>query len=710
MSRFMGSRCRAALSALCLLAAFAARAQMQIDNSFMFQNMTSSKFVWIDSNGNQRTAVLAHNDQSGPLGTHGGELREFKYQVGGNTRDVIADVTQAAAGFGYVVSHNSGENHCTGGGDASTLGHIVPGTWTLVFQGRHHAILRFQQNYPRYCTDQAPAAENDLPVTVDWVFSTGRDNPLWALTWDLSGVGADVLNDDSRAPYGELMFDGASDMASQSDVAGVGWGDGFKFRSTTNPVTFSSDWDWSTPNTIPYVKLWTTAVDATMGTVMTQTIRQQDAGGYFDASRWGSTSAAGEACAGQYTMPCDYNWDYQSINYSIGLNASTSNTRLAWGTEFGFLGQTTYYPNGSAQWGGTDPTWPQTASGYPTSKKKSYSTYIVLGTHTAVDSVETQVAQVEAIQHLTMSINGGLGSVVTTGPAGVADATSFTYDPPGYNHVYGALALSATNNQIDANINLSAGDLKNPLIIVSNYTGGSTPTVSLNGNSLAADIGYFASTRTNPNELWITLNADLAGANRLVITGSSGPPPAPANVKAIASTNSRIDLSWDLVAGATYQVDRQAVKNGAFTQIATGVVTNSYSDTSLPAGTAFVYRVRAVTASGTSPNSALHLGITVVYSDNPLSAGIFVNANHLLEIRSALTAVCHLSVTCTPSFPSGAVAGGTIIQAANIAEIRSQLDPALSALNIPTSGYTDNSLAGIPVQAVHFQEIRNRMQ
>ena len=70
-------------------------------------------------------------------------------------------------------------------------------------------------------------------------------------------------------------------------------------------------------------------------------------------------------------MPCTYNWDYQSINYSLdpGNPASTTNnTRLAWGTEFGFLGQSAYHINGSTYWGGPLPD--ATASGYP---RKSYS-------------------------------------------------------------------------------------------------------------------------------------------------------------------------------------------------------------------------------------------------------------------------------------------------------------------------------------------------
>jgi len=709
----MGPRFKPALAALCLSTAFAAQAQVapiKVDPDVPFQMMTSDRFTWIDSSGNPRVAVLAHNDQNGPGGTAGGELREFKYQVGGNTRDVIADPTQGAAGFGYVVSHNYNEANCVAAPDYSMLGHLVAGTWTRVFEGRHHVIFRFQQNYPRYCTDQPPAAENDLPVTIDWVFSTGRDNPLWAVTWDMSGVGApNILNDDSRAPYGELMFDGAADAFHQSVVAGVGWGDGYKFLSTTNPVMFGSDWDWSTPNTVPFVKLWTTDVDATMGTVLTQTLAQQDAGGYFDATRWGSTSAAGDACADHYKMPCAYNWDYQSINYSLSQpNPTTSNTRLAWGTEFGFLGKSSYPVNGNKEnWGG--PYSNAYASGYP---KKSYSAYIVLGTHTS-GPVEAQVTQVETVQSLTLTTLNG--SVVTTGPSGINrsgdPSDTFTYSPPGYNHVYGALAFSANANQLDANIAVGAGALTKPLIIVSNYTGSFPPSVTLNGTPLTSDIGFFGSIRTSPNELWITLNSDLAGAtNHLQIApGSSSPPAAPTGVTTRAITTSRIDISWNTVSGATYQIDRESSLAGGFVQIATGVNATTYSDTGLPSPAAFLYRVRAVNGAGSSPNSAPHIGVTIVYTDNPVSAGIGVKATHLAEIRSAVAAVRTLANSGATAFTDSATPGVSI-KAMHISELRTQLDPALNTLGITPTGYTDSPLSGVVVKAVHFQELRDRMQ
>ena len=213
---------------------------MLIERNVIVDTMTSDRFTWLDAANQPRVAVLAHNTgQVGPGGTRGGELREFRYQTPGGTRIVRAS-SSAFSGFGYVVSHNNDFTFCTGGGDPSSLGHFFPGQITRVFEGRHHAIFRFTLAYPRYCTTGAPATEYDLPITIDWVFSTGRDNPLWAVTWDMSGVPVNRLEDDARAPYGELLFDGSATQGGHSVIAGVGWGDRYKFASSNNPVTYNN--------------------------------------------------------------------------------------------------------------------------------------------------------------------------------------------------------------------------------------------------------------------------------------------------------------------------------------------------------------------------------------------------------------------------------------------------------------------------------------
>jgi hypothetical protein len=488
---------------------------MQIEHGVTVAGMVSDRFTWRDGANQPRVAVLAHNDgQAGPAAAdgypnRGGALREFRYQMPNDTTRVLGVTTYGNGGyggFGYVVSHR-GDAAAGCACDDSPLGYAFSGGFSRVFEGRHHAVFRFTQLYPRYSSTTAnpPNTRYNVPVTIDWVFATGRDHPLWAVTWDLSGVPVNALADDSRAPYGELNIDGQGFL----DVDGVAWGDRYKFTTTTSPVTLDSAWTWSLANVVPWVKLWITSTDATMGIVLTQPLAQQDAGAgrnpfYHDIRPyWGRVSGDVIAGAAPYRMPWQDSWPYQANSFSIGRSPNSSNNaRLTWGTQYGFLGQESYTTgNGLVA---SAPGWP----------RKSYSTHVVIGPHSA-SPIEAQVAQIETLQSLALGT--AVGSVATRGPAGVNRADSITYAPAGYNHVYGALAFSASGNALDANIGVGTGTLKKPLIIVSDYAAG-LPTVKLAGVALAADVDYFASLRPGANELWITLNRDLTGpTNRLEV-------------------------------------------------------------------------------------------------------------------------------------------------------------------------------------------------
>jgi hypothetical protein len=596
---------------------------MLIEHDVAGPVLLSDRFTWNDSAGKPRVAVLAHNDTAPVNGSRGGALHEFRYQLPNNTTRAAGVTTYGNGGyggFGYVVSHRGDGTTGLGGADDSPLGFAFAGSFQRIFEGRHHAIFRFTQMYPRHSSTTAnpPNTTYMVPVTIDWMFSTGRDNPVWAVTWDLSGVPADALNDDSRAPYGELNIDGAG----AADISGVGWGDRYKFFSTTAPVTLSSAWDWTQANTVPYVKLWIASTDATMGTVQTQTLAQQDAGAgrnpfWHDLrGNWGFTSAHGNA--GEDVMPWQDSWPFQANSFSIGSGVSNNNARLTWGAMYGFLGQTSYATNNGLV---------ANASGHP---KVSYSTYVVLGTHSSAP-VEAQVTQVETVQSLTLST--AIGSVVTSGPAGVARADNVTYAPAGYNHVYGALSFTAAGNQLDANVTVGAGTLKKPLVILGNYTAAVfPPTVKFAGATLVQDTDYFPSLRAGANELWITLNRDLTGAtNHLEILsgGACVPPATPVIVAPASATPGQAGLTASVTdhAGSTFA---WGIANGTFTPL---VTSNQITFTAGAAGTVDLTVVEtnagcaSAQAAASVPIVPVGGGVTVAVDPNadrlPVSPLIF---------------------------------------------------------------------------------------
>lgn len=696
---------------------------IQYGQAVTVSGMSSETFTWQDSLGHPRSAALAYNDPAVPFnGAHGGALREYRFQLSnGQTRTagVTTYPNAGYGGFGYVTLHSSRFVGCNG--DDSPLGMGFSGTWERVFEGRHHAIFRFRQSYPRNCPTSGPVITRFLPVTIDWVFSTAHDNPLWAVTYDVDQiseggnppVGPNMYFDDSRAPYGELNIDGEG----FESINGTSWGDRFKFIPTNavgTGMTLNSPWTWNTPNTVPFVKEWIDGVlgvapaynrDATMGIVLTQTMSQQDAGGARDpgigsdiTAYWGKTDADNVHTAGAFKVPDGNNWPYQANGNNLGAAIDSNNARLTWKTQFGFIGQTTYNLNDGV---GT------TAPGYP---KKSYSTYIVLGQHSTVpDPIDAQVTQVAAVQSLTFT--PAIGSVVTSGPAGNARADNVTYAPAGYNHVYGALAFNAAANNLDMNINVGAGTLKKPLIVVGNYAAGADPqVVKLAAVILVADVDYFASVRVSANELWITLNRDLTGpTNRLEITG--GGLSTPTNFVAAATSTSQVTISWTAVAGAlTYEIQRSANINTGFTSLTT-IAGTTYNDIAgLTANTTYLYKVRAINGATTSGFTAIDPATTILFTDDPLNAGVLIKAIHVTQLRTAVNAMRAAAGLGAQAFTDPALAAGGSIKASHISELRSALDQARSTIGLlPPLVYVDQPITAnvTTIKAAHVTDLRN---
>jgi uncharacterized repeat protein (TIGR01451 family) len=185
-------------------------------------------------------------------------------------------------------------------------------------------------------------------------------------------------------------------------------------------------------------------------------------------------------------------------------------------------------------------------------------------------------------------------------------------------------------------------------------------------------------------------------------------PVTPTGVTASAVTTSRIDIVWIAVPGAaSYEIYRRAAGSG-FLLLGTSL-TNSFSDTTVSAGTSYLYSVRALNGAGNSSNSAADLATTVFFLDSPLTPGIHIKATHLSELRPAVNAVRLLAGLPPATFTDAATTGVTI-RAVHLTELRSNLDAARAALGLSTNGYTDNSLNGVAVKSIHWQELRNRIQ
>ena len=182
-------------------------------------------------------------------------------------------------------------------------------------------------------------------------------------------------------------------------------------------------------------------------------------------------------------------------------------------------------------------------------------------------------------------------------------------------------------------------------------------------------------------------------------------PPAPTGLVATATGATSITIDWNAVAGATsYQLFRRSA-GGGFAQIATPAIA-TFADT-VGTDTVHLYRVRAVSATGTSADSNADLAATVVFTDDPLVPGVtFAKTAHIMQLRTACDAVRSLAGLGAFSFSDPAP---TFIRRAHIVDLRTALDEARAALALPAHVYTDPilTIGTTPIRTAHITDLRN---
>ncbi|HEV7764123.1 MAG TPA: hypothetical protein VGQ76_03885 [Thermoanaerobaculia bacterium] len=146
-------------------------------------------------------------------------------------------------------------------------------------------------------------------------------------------------------------------------------------------------------------------------------------------------------------------------------------------------------------------------------------------------------------------------------------------------------------------------------------------------------------------------------------------PPIPAVVSARAVTTSQVAVTWSYSGEADQFV---IYRNGAVLTTVTSPAARSYTDLAVAPSNAYVYHLIAQKSSISSGPSAPDLATTVILEDDPLQPNAGIRAQHILQLRTAVTAV-------------------------------------RSAAGLTTAAFTDPALVSVEVKAIHFNELRNRL-
>ena len=184
----------------------------------------------------------------------------------------------------------------------------------------------------------------------------------------------------------------------------------------------------------------------------------------------------------------------------------------------------------------------------------------------------------------------------------------------------------------------------------------------------------------------------------------------PANVVATAASATSVNVTWTAAAGAaSYRVYRSSAGT-AFTLVGSPV-SNSFTDTTAAANTAYLYKVRAFNG-GESPDSNVDLATTVMFTDPALTTATPIKAVHFTELLTAVNAARVLGGLTPIAFSAPAPGGGVSVRKAHLQGLRDGLHPALSALGRTLPSYTDATITELAtgVKKVHIEQLRAGVQ
>ncbi len=197
----------------------------------------------------------------------------------------------------------------------------------------------------------------------------------------------------------------------------------------------------------------------------------------------------------------------------------------------------------------------------------------------------------------------------------------------------------------------------------------------------------------------------------LTQTVNPGTLAAPTMFSATAAGTSSVALSWAASSGATtYEVHRSTSVSGMYTLSVTTSDTSAMDGLPLNANTTYLYKVRAVGSSGSSPFSTVDAATTTTFDDASL-AGVVIKAVHITQARTAVNAM-RVAAALAPAMFTDASLSGVVIKAAHITELRNALDAARSAIGLPPIVYVDPTITpGVTTaQAGHVLQVRSGTQ
>ncbi|MGZ7031594.1 MAG: hypothetical protein ACXVIJ_06425 [Thermoanaerobaculia bacterium] len=198
----------------------------------------------------------------------------------------------------------------------------------------------------------------------------------------------------------------------------------------------------------------------------------------------------------------------------------------------------------------------------------------------------------------------------------------------------------------------------------------------------------------------------LSLVNGQVSVTVTDPVPAPTALMATAVSTSQVDLTWSATGGPDhYEVFRS--QNGSAFSFLSLAPAMSFSDSTVIAGTTYVYEVRAVDAGNVVSSFSNVDPATTSFTDDPLVVNTtLVKAVHPLEVTTAINAL--RSLAGLPLFADATIASGLVVRADHINNLRTALNEARTTLGLSAVTFAESVTVGTTtIKAAHVEELRS---
>jgi PKD domain len=218
-----------------------------------------------------------------------------------------------------------------------------------------------------------------------------------------------------------------------------------------------------------------------------------------------------------------------------------------------------------------------------------------------------------------------------------------------------------------------------------------------------------------------SLNQHGATLTNAVLAGTFSPTILPAPNGLTAAWNgpgtNTVTIQWAIGSPGAHHYELQRKSSGQpFATITPCPATPCTDSSTLSVDAAYVYRVRAVDASGGHASSYSNSDIATTVNFSTVSSGTRPLPASLNDLRTGLNAVRALSgkpaVSWTDILPAGVPppAVGVAFYAAYVMSLRRYVDEALQAAGLEVVPYETPNVSGQRTKAVHIQQLQQRMR